>query len=58
MEMILHHPPAMTVIEREEQVSRVSWSPMSSLIRMSLNRDRQYRPNMTQIIDQLKQLKV
>ena len=58
MEMILHRPPAMTVIEREEQVSRVSWSPMSSLIQRCLNRDRQRRLNMTEIIDQLKQLKV
>ena len=58
MEMILHRPPAMTVIEREDQVSRVSWSPMSSLIQRCLNRDRQHRPNMTQILDQLKQLKV
>ena len=58
MEMILHRPPAMTVIEREEQVSRVSWSPMSSLIQRCLNRDRQRRLNMTQILDQLKQLKV
>ena len=58
MEMILHCPPAMTVIEREEQASRVSWSPMSSLIQRCLNLDRRHRPNMTQILDQLKQLKV
>ena len=58
MEMILHCPPAMTVIEREQQASRVSWSPMSSLIRRCLNRDCQRRPNMTQILHQLKQLKV
>ena len=58
MEMILHCPPAMTVIEREEQASRVSWSPMSSLIQRCINQDRRCRPKMTQILDQLKQLKV
>ena len=58
MEMILHSPPAMTVIEREEQASTVLWPPMSSLIQSCLNQDCQHRPNMTQILDQLKQLKV
>ena len=58
MEMILHSPPAMTVIEREEQASTVLWPPMSSLIQSCLNQDCRHRPNMTQILDQLKQLKV
>ena len=53
MEMILHCPPAMTVIEREQQANGVSWSPMSSLIQRCLNRDHQRRPTMTQILNQL-----
>ena len=58
MEMILHHPPAMTVPKREEQASHVSWPPMSSLIQRCLNRDCHHRPTMSQILDQLKQLKI
>ena len=58
MEMILHCPPAMTVTEREQQASRVSWSPMSSLIQKCLNRNRHRRPTMIQILDQLKLLRV
>ena len=58
MEMILHCPPAMTVIEREQQVSRVSWSPMSSLIERCINRDHRHRPTMIQILDQIKLLTV
>ena len=58
MEMILHCPPAMTVLKREQQASRVSWSPMCILIQRCLNQDCQRRPNMIQILDQLKQLKV
>ena len=58
MEMILHCPPAMTVVEREQQASRVSWSPMSSLIQRCINQNRHRRPSMTQILYQLKLLKV
>ena len=58
MEMILHHPPAMTVPKREEQASHVSWPPMSSLIQRCLNRDHHCRPTMSQILDQLKELNV
>ena len=58
MEMILHRPPAMTVPKREEQASHVSWPPMSSLIQRCLNRDRHHRPTMSQILDELKQLKI
>ena len=58
MEMILHSPPAMTVTEREQQASRVSWPPMSSLIQRCLNRNHHRRPTMIQILDQLKLLRV
>ena len=58
MEMILCRPPAMTVAKREEQASHVSWPPMSSLIQRCLNRDCHHRPTMSQILDQLKQLKI
>ena len=58
MEMILHRPPAMTVPKREEQASHVSWPPMSSLIQRCLNQDRHHRPTMSQILDELKQLKI
>ena len=58
MEMILHCPPAMTVVEREQQASRVSWSPMSSLIQRCINQNRHRRPSMSQILYQLKLLKV
>ena len=49
--MILHCPPATTVIEREEQAKRISWPSMSSLIHRCLDRDRHRRPTMTQILD-------
>ena len=58
MEMILHRPPAMTVLKREEQASHVAWPPMSSLIQRCLNRDHHRRPTMSQILDELKQLKI
>ena len=58
MEMILHRPPAMTVAEREQQASHVSWPPMSSLIKRCLKRNGHDRPTMTQILEELKQLKI
>ena len=58
MEMILHCPPAMTVSEREQQASHVSWPPMSSLIKNCLKENCHDRPTMTQILEELKQLKI
>ena len=58
MEMILHRPPAMTVPKREEQASHVVWLPMFSLIQRCLNQDHHRRPTMSQILDELKQIKI
>ena len=58
MEMILHRLPAVTVAEREQQASHVSWPPMSSLIRRCLKQNHQDRPTMSQILEELKQLKI
>ena len=58
MEMILHRLPAMTVAGREQQASHVSWPPMSSLIKRCLKRNGHDRPTMTQILEELKQLKI
>ena len=58
IEMMLHCSPAMTIIEREQQVSGVSWSPMSSLIERCLNQNYHHCPTMNQILDQLKLLRV
>ena len=58
MEMILHRLPAMTVAEREQQASCVSWPPMSSIIKRCLKPNYLDRPTMTQILEELKQLKI
>ena len=58
MEMILHLPPAVTVAEREQQANNVSWPPMSSLIKRCLKQSHHDRPTMTQILEELKQLKI
>ena len=58
IEMILHRLPGMTVAEREQQASRVSWPPMSSLIKRCLKPNCHDRPTMTQILEELKQLKI
>ena len=58
MEMILHHLPAMTVAEREQQVSHVSWPSMSSIIQKCLKQNQHDRPTMTQILEELKHLKI
>ena len=58
MEMILHRLPAMTVAERKQQASRLSWPPMSSIVQRCLKENRHDRPTMTQILEELKQLKL
>ena len=54
MEMILHRLPAMTVAERKQQASRLSWPPMSSIVQRCLKENRHDRPTMTQILEELK----
>ena len=58
MEMILHCLPAMTVAERKQQASHVSWPPMSSLIQRCLKQSCYDCPTMAHILEELERLKV
>ena len=49
MEMMLHHKLAMTVPEREQQTSHVSWPPMPALIKRCLKHGHHDHPTMKQI---------
>ena len=50
MEMILRSPPEMTTVEREAQVSLISWSTMRSIIQNGLNSAPRARPTMAHIL--------
>ena len=58
MEMIFPRLPAMIVLEREQQVSRKSWPSMSSIIQRCLKQNQYDHPTMTQILEELKHLKI
>ena len=58
MEITLHSPPEMTMVEREQQSHNVSWSPMKSLIQRGLNTTHQHRPTMSQVIEALREIRV
>ena len=58
MEMTLHHLPAMTVSEREQQASRILWPSMSSLIQRCLKANYHDRPTMIEILEELKLVKI
>ena len=55
-EMIICRPPDITIAGRLQQVERIEWLPMKSLVQHCVNHKRSKRFSMNQVLETLKQI--
>ena len=53
MEMCVHQPPGLTVLDKQRQINSISWSTMKDLVVRCVNEDRHKRPSISQVLAEL-----